>query len=97
MELALTRTDKLHRASRIFLIGSLFLCATFAIAQSAEKEPSVVVELGTTADRSFTEGQTSLGPTLAVEVTPIEKWLELEAGDASISAALYRMECRPTF
>ena len=62
------------------LIGSLYLCSAFTFAQSTEKEPSAVVELGAAADRSLTEGQSSLGPTVAVEVTPIEKWLELEAG-----------------
>ena len=62
------------------LIGSLFLCSAFSVAQSTEKEPLAVVEIGAAADRSITEGQSSLGPTVAVEVTPIEKWLELEAG-----------------
>ena len=52
----------------------------FAISQAAEKEPSAVLELGAAADRSLTEAQSSLGPTVAVEVTPIENWLELEAG-----------------
>jgi hypothetical protein len=71
----------LHTAWRTFsFIGSLFLCAAFASAQSAEKEPSAVVELGAAGERSITEGQSSFGPTVAVEVTPIEKWLELEAG-----------------
>jgi hypothetical protein len=37
------------------------------------------VELGVT-DWSITEGGSSFGPTIAVEVTPIENWLELEAG-----------------
>lgn len=39
-----------------------------------------VVELGAAAKRSLTEGQSTIGPTVAVEVTPIENWLELEAG-----------------
>jgi len=75
------RTDKLHAASRAFLlIESLFLCTAFAVAQSAEKEPPAVLELGAAADRSLTAAQSSFGPTVAVEVTPIENWLELEAG-----------------
>jgi hypothetical protein len=77
----LTRTGKLHTASRTsILVGFLFLCSVFAISQAAEKEPSVVLELGAAADRSLTEAQSSFGPTVAVEVTPIENWLELEAG-----------------
>src|ERR1700747_3005934 len=77
----LTRTGKLHTASRTsILVGFLFLCSVFAISQAAEQEPSAVLELGAAADRSLTEGQSAFGPTVAVEVTPIEDWLELEGG-----------------
>lgn len=64
------------------LIGALLLCCTSAFAQSAEKEPKeiAVVELGAAADWSITSGGANVAPTAAVEVTPIEKWLELEAG-----------------
>jgi hypothetical protein len=62
------------------LLISLFLCNGNAFGQDSDKEPIAVVELGTAANRSLTEGQSSFGPTVAVEATPIEKWLELEAG-----------------
>ena len=39
-----------------------------------------MLEIGGAASRSLTESQSSFGPTVPVEVTPIEKWLELEAG-----------------
>lgn len=39
-----------------------------------------MLEIGGATDRSLTESQSSLGPTVAVEFTPIENWLELEAG-----------------
>jgi hypothetical protein len=61
-------------------IACLFLCAGNAFAQSAEKEPAAVVELGGTGAWNVTEGGRSFGPTIGVEVTPIEKWLELEVG-----------------
>lgn len=51
-----------------------------AFTQSREDEPAAVIEFGGTAERSLTESQSSFGPTAAVEVTPIENWLELEAG-----------------
>ena len=51
-----------------------------SFAQSVEKEPTAVVELGGAAGRSLTEGQSNFGPTVAVEVTPIANKLELEAG-----------------
>jgi hypothetical protein len=64
------------------LLGALLLCSTSAFAQSADKEPKevAIVEVGGAAERSLTEGNSSFGPTIAVEVTPIEHWLELEAG-----------------
>jgi hypothetical protein len=60
--------------------AAMLLCAGNAYAQSADQEPAAVVELGGAASRSITEGGSSLGPAAAVEVTPIENWLELEAG-----------------
>ena len=66
--------------SRMFLVAFAFICSGCSFGQSLEKEPAAVVELGAAAGRSLTEGQSSFGPTVAVEVTPIENWLELEAG-----------------
>ena len=56
------------------------ICVRQSFAQSVETEPAAVVELGGAAAWSFTESRSSFGPTVAVEVTPIENWLELEAG-----------------
>jgi hypothetical protein len=69
-------------ATKCTLLAGLLLCCTSAFAQSPEKEPKevAVVELGGAAERSLTEGNSSFGPTVAVEFTPIENWLELEAG-----------------
>jgi hypothetical protein len=62
------------------------LCLSFgnALAQSSEKEPAAVVEVGASASQSVTGDGTSFGPTVAVEVTPIENRLELEAGVTSL-------------
>ena len=67
-------------ATKSVLIASLFLCSGNAFAQSADKEPAAIVELGAAAGRSLKGGGSNFGPTVAVEVTPIEKWLELEGG-----------------
>jgi hypothetical protein len=64
----------------VFVIAVALVCSGQCFAQSSEKEPAAVVELGGAASRSITEGQSSFGPTAAVEVTPIENRLELEAG-----------------
>jgi hypothetical protein len=68
------------KAMKSVLLVILFLCVGNALAQSDEKEPAAVVELGGAADWSVTGGGSSFGPTVAVEVTPIENWLELELG-----------------
>ena len=81
--------------TRYALIASLLLCSASAFAQSPhkespdkeladneppDKEPAAILELGGAAGLSLTDGTPSVGPNLAVEVTPIEHWLELEAG-----------------
>ena len=48
--------------------------------KSVNKEPAAVVELGGAAGWNLKDGGSSFGPDFAVEVTPIENWLELEAG-----------------
>ena len=67
-------------ATKSVFIGSLFLCSGNGFAQSIDKEPAAVVELGGAVGRSLKDGGSSFGPTVAVEVTPIKNWLELEAG-----------------
>ena len=60
------------------LIATFLFCSAIALPQS-EKE-AAVLEIGPAVSRSITDGQSAFGPTVAVEVTPIENWLELEAG-----------------
>jgi len=67
-------------ASKLLLAAWLLLSAQPAVAQSVEKESTAVLELGGTGAWNFKDSPSSLGPSVAVEVTPIEKWLELEAG-----------------
>ena len=67
-------------ATKSVLMASLFLCSANAFAQSVDKEPAAILEIGAAPNRSLKGGGSSFGPTVAVEVTPIENWLELEAG-----------------
>jgi hypothetical protein len=62
------------------VLAVLLAWAGNAWAQPSGDDPAAVVEVGGAASRSFKDGARSYGPDLAVEVTPIEKWLELEAG-----------------
>jgi len=67
-------------ATKAILIAFLFLFPACALPQSVDKEPAAIVELGGAANWNVKDGGSGFGPTVAVEVTPIEKWLELEAG-----------------
>jgi hypothetical protein len=66
------------------LTAALFVCAGAAQAEEKEKEPTAVFELGGAAEWSLRNGSSSFGPAVAVEVTPIENWLEIEAGVAPL-------------
>jgi hypothetical protein len=67
-------------ATKSLLILAFLLCVEQAPAQSADKDPVAVLELGGAVSGNLKDGGASSGPTVAVEVTPIENWLELEAG-----------------
>jgi hypothetical protein len=45
-----------------------------------DKDPIAILELGAASSWNFSGGATTFAPNLAAEVTPIENWLELEAG-----------------
>ena len=58
----------------------LFPCGHALAQTSPERDPIAVVEVGAAGSKGLHGGGSSFGPNLAVEVTPIENWLELEAG-----------------
>jgi len=72
--------------ARGLLIGFLFLLCWNALAQSADKEPAAVVEVGGAASRSLNQKESSYGADIAIEFTPIERWLELEMGTTPLFA-----------
>jgi hypothetical protein len=63
-------------------LGLLLLFCGVAAAQPTDREPepAAILEVGGAASRTLGDGTSSFGPTVAVEWTPIEHWLELEAG-----------------
>lgn len=61
----------------------LFNVGAFAQAVK-EPEPAAILEFGGAGSRALTDNASSFGPTAAIEFTPIEKWLELEAGVTSL-------------
>jgi hypothetical protein len=68
------------------LLACVLLCSGTAFAQAPDKDgdkdkdPAAIIELGGAAGVSLLDGGSGIGPNVAVEVTPIENWLELEAG-----------------
>jgi hypothetical protein len=70
---------------KLVLVALLFFCGS-AFAQSADEENErAVVEIGGAASRSLTgDTANSFGPSVAVEVTPIKNWLELEFGTTAL-------------
>lgn len=62
------------------MLGGLILLCGCACAQTVDKDPAAILELGGAGGWDIKGGGSSFGPNLAVEVTPIENWLELEAG-----------------
>jgi len=67
-------------ARKCLLILSLLSCARTSSAQSPEKEPAAILEVGGAPTYSVTGGRWSFGPTVAVEFEPVKNRLELEAG-----------------
>jgi hypothetical protein len=51
-----------------------------ALAQPIENEPVAIVELGGASAWNLKDRTASFGADIAAETTPIENWLELEAG-----------------
>ena len=47
---------------------------------SEDKDPLVILEIGAATSWNIAGGAATFAPNLAVETTPIENWLELEAG-----------------
>ncbi len=52
----------------------------FGPGNEPDDDPKAILELGAAASWNTSGGATSFAPNLAAETTPIEHWLELEAG-----------------
>jgi hypothetical protein len=68
------------KAAHHLSLALVSLCCGNAFSQTVEEEPVAIVELGGAASRNLKNAASSGGGDLAVEATPIENWLELEAG-----------------
>jgi hypothetical protein len=67
--------------AKLLLTLPLVICQRNICAQSAiPKESLAIIEVGISPSWSLTGSGVTLSPTVAVEFTPIEHWLELEIG-----------------
>jgi hypothetical protein len=67
---------------RVVLCLTAAIAVLAATAHAEEKEPTAIIELGAAGEWDFPSGK--LGPTAAVEFTPIKDCLEIEAGVSSM-------------
>jgi hypothetical protein len=81
------RWERLKYTTRFVLLAAACLAPPLACAQSEEKDPAAVLELGGATAGNIKDGGFNGGPSVAVEVTPIENWLELEGGVTALFAA----------
>jgi len=75
-------TRRVRVFAAIISVGVLFM----ARAQAEEKEPSAIVEIGGVGEWGLPGGVSGLGPSVAIEFTPIKDWLEIEAGTSTLFA-----------
>ena len=82
------------RAFTLAEVYVFLLCCIPALGQMVQNDPSVhsikastdtddpvvILEVGASTNWNFTGGAATFAPNLAAECTPIENWLELEAG-----------------
>jgi hypothetical protein len=69
----------------LWLIVAILTLSENTFAQTDDREPVAVIEVGGAAARNLKDAVAAGGATIAVEVTPIENWLELEAGTTRLS------------
>jgi hypothetical protein len=66
--------------ARVGLMAALILLAGNSFGYAEDKEPTAILEIGGAGEWGLQGGGSNYGPNLSVETTPIEDWLELEAG-----------------
>ncbi len=56
------------------------VCRPVEAQNVQEQDPAAILEIGAATSWNTTGGTATFAPNLAAEITPIENWLELEAG-----------------
>jgi hypothetical protein len=73
---------KLFRSVPVLLVVGLVAAPQpiFAGERPDDDQHGAVLEIGAASEWGLQDGKPSFGPSVAIEVTPIEHWLEIEAG-----------------
>lgn len=72
---------------RSVILTLVLFTALPALSQSPDKDPAAILEFGAAASVNPKDATSSYGPSFAFEVTPIENWLEIEAGTTPLFRA----------
>jgi hypothetical protein len=87
MDIPVRRLAYMFAGVCLFLLGSLSTQGQASSEVSAhrqesgeDKDPAAILELGASTNWNFSGGAATFAPNLAAEITPIEDWLEIEAG-----------------
>lgn len=73
--------NKLNCIQRLAILFVLGVCVSPVFGQdSTDVDHSAVLELGGAGERDLKGNSSNFGATLAIEMTPVENWLELEFG-----------------
>ena len=73
-----------------YLLAVFFLATgmqTYAVAEEAHEEHSMILTLGPVLDRSLTDKKTTYGSSVGLEFTAIENQLEIEVGAQYLSSS----------
>jgi hypothetical protein len=81
-------SSKIRRATTFLACAAISLGPHVGAAQErADDDHGVVFEAGTAGEGSIHGGGFNFGPNLAVEITPIEEWLEIEFGVSALGTS----------
>ena len=70
----------MNAIKRVWAAAFLAYAGCVSAQEKKAGEEGAVMEIGAAPSRNLKDHTSSFGPTVAVEVSPIENWLELEAG-----------------
>lgn len=80
--------NKLNCLQRLAILCILGVCVSTVFAQdSTDVDHSAVLEVGGAGERDLKGNSSNFGATLAIEMTPVENWLELEFGMTALGTS----------